>query len=203
MKKYEFLARLERRLQGLPDEDVKRTLDYYAEMIDDRIEDGGDEDLAVEEMGNVEDISRRIWSESSSGNAVKGSIKRARKMKTWEIILLIVGSPVWLSLLLAAAVVIVTLYAVLWAVVVSFYAIDLAFVGVFLEGITLGVIFLANGGIGSGLCWLGIALVFVGVGIFAFFGCHLFARLSLFITKKPILYLKSLIGRRREKDEEK
>ena len=199
MKKYKFLSMLESELCGLPEEDVKRTLDYYAEMIDDRIEDGSDEETAVGEIGSVTDISRRIWSESSSGAVKKSGVERKRKMKAWEIILLIIGSPVWLSLLLAVAAVIIALYAVLWAVAVTFYAIDFALGGVGLGGIVLGVISIVNGGIGLGFCWLGIALFCAGACIFAFFGCHLFARLSLLVTKKPMIWFCSLIGRRREK----
>ena len=39
MKKNEFLAELRGRLAGLSEADLNRSLDYYAEMIDDRMED--------------------------------------------------------------------------------------------------------------------------------------------------------------------
>ena len=40
MTKQEFLRELWNRLTELPQEDVEKSLDYYSEMIDDRVEDG-------------------------------------------------------------------------------------------------------------------------------------------------------------------
>ena len=40
MNKAQFLCELEKLLYGLPQEDIKQSLDYYSEIIDDRIEDG-------------------------------------------------------------------------------------------------------------------------------------------------------------------
>ena len=40
MKKTEFLAQLRGRLGQLPPQDIEKTLEYYSEMIDDKIEDG-------------------------------------------------------------------------------------------------------------------------------------------------------------------
>ena len=40
MNKSDFLAALDEALRQLPPENRRATLDYYSEMIDDRIEDG-------------------------------------------------------------------------------------------------------------------------------------------------------------------
>ena len=40
MNKEQFLSELSRRLDGLNGNDLYRTLEYYAEMIDDRMEEG-------------------------------------------------------------------------------------------------------------------------------------------------------------------
>ena len=40
MNKAEFLAEIRRKIQGLPQSDIEKFLDYYAEMIDDYTEDG-------------------------------------------------------------------------------------------------------------------------------------------------------------------
>ena len=42
-----------------------------------------------------------------------------RQLKAWEIVLLVLGSPLWLSLGLAAIAVIFAFYVVLWSVSVS------------------------------------------------------------------------------------
>ena len=43
MNKSEFLWELRKKLSGLPDEDILRSLDYYGEIIDDCVENGLDE----------------------------------------------------------------------------------------------------------------------------------------------------------------
>ena len=40
MNKSEFLNSLEEKLKELPKDEIRKTIDYYDEMIDDRIEDG-------------------------------------------------------------------------------------------------------------------------------------------------------------------
>ena len=47
MNKTEFVNQLSAGLMGLSQEDIKRSVDFYAEMIDDRIEDGMPEEEAV------------------------------------------------------------------------------------------------------------------------------------------------------------
>ena len=57
MTKDEFMARLRKALSGLPESEISRTLDFYDEMIDDRIEDGMTESAAVEAAGPIETIA--------------------------------------------------------------------------------------------------------------------------------------------------
>ena len=52
IRKAEFLAELERKLEGLPAEDLQRAKDYYTEMIDDRVEEGMSEKDAEEAAGD-------------------------------------------------------------------------------------------------------------------------------------------------------
>ena len=44
MNKQEFLAGLRKGLSGLPQEDIEERLLFYSEMIDDRIEEGMEEE---------------------------------------------------------------------------------------------------------------------------------------------------------------
>ncbi|MBR0145501.1 MAG: DUF1700 domain-containing protein [Eubacterium sp.] len=60
MKKQEFLTALWKQLSDMPNEDVERSLDYYSEMIDDRVESGMSEEDAVAEIGSVEDAAKQI-----------------------------------------------------------------------------------------------------------------------------------------------
>ena len=55
MTKQEFIDEIKSRLNGLPEEEIQKSLDYYSEMIDDRIDDGMEEEEAVGEIGSVDD----------------------------------------------------------------------------------------------------------------------------------------------------
>ena len=57
MTKQEFLDRLEAGLTGTGD--GESVLEFYREMIADRMEDGMEEEAAVEQLGAVEDILAR------------------------------------------------------------------------------------------------------------------------------------------------
>ena len=57
MKKQEFLDALRVGLTGSGD--AEEVLDFYREMIEDRMEDGMEEEAAVEQLGSVEAILAR------------------------------------------------------------------------------------------------------------------------------------------------
>lgn len=55
MRKEEFLAALRTALGKLPEQEILASLDFYAEMIDDRMEDGATEEEAVAAASYVKD----------------------------------------------------------------------------------------------------------------------------------------------------
>lgn len=138
MKKQEFLDRLCMRLDGLPCEDVKRTVEYYSEMIDDRMEEGFPEEAAVKQMGSIEDIVAQTLAEIPLARLVKERIKPKRQFGAWTVLLLVLGSPIWLSLLAAAFAVLISLYAAIWSVAVSFWAAFVSLVASGFAGIVAG-----------------------------------------------------------------
>lgn len=56
MKKQEFLSALKSGLSGLPRQDVEDRLNFYSEIIDDRMEEGLSEEEAVSAVGSVDEI---------------------------------------------------------------------------------------------------------------------------------------------------
>lgn len=71
MNKEQFLSELSRRLDGLNGNDLYRTLEYYAEMIDDRVEDGMSEEAAVAALGDLEAIAREIMQDAPARESAK------------------------------------------------------------------------------------------------------------------------------------
>lgn len=62
MTKQEFLAELRRGLSGLPQNDIEERLNFYSEMIDDRMEEGLSEQEAVDGIGSVDSVVSQILS---------------------------------------------------------------------------------------------------------------------------------------------
>ncbi len=119
MKKQEFLERLKVRLSVFSRGDVRERVNFYSEMIDDRMEEGLSEEEAVEAVGSLEEIASQISAENRLSNPKK-STQRCGGLKTWEIIILILGFPIWGSLLIA-------FFAVVWSLNLTLWAIELPF----------------------------------------------------------------------------
>lgn len=97
MNKQEFLAELRKGLHGLPQNDIEERLTFYNEMIDDRMEEGLTEDAAVSEIGTVNEVISQIVTETPLSKIVKEKVRPKRTLRVWEIVLLALGSPIWLS----------------------------------------------------------------------------------------------------------
>lgn len=198
MDKKTFLSDLRRSLSGLPKEDAEERLTFYEDMIDDRMEDGIAEEEAVKELGSVDDLAAQILADIPLSKLVKERIRPKRKMKAWEIVLLILGSPVWLPLLLACAAVLLAIYVCLWALIVSLWSVFLAFVASAAAGIVAGLVLSSRGEILNAIAWIGAGLVCAGLSVFVFFGCKAATKGILRLTKKFALWIKGLFVRKEE-----
>ena len=113
MTKKEFLSALRRKLRAVPMAELRERLGFYGEIIDDKMEEGLTEGEAVADVGNIDEIAEQILAEVEIPN------KREKKPASpWQIALLIIGSPIWLSIL-------ITVYAVMWSVVITLWAVEI------------------------------------------------------------------------------
>lgn len=192
MNKKTYLAELRKGLSGFPQEEIEERVTFYSEMIDDRMEEGLSESEAVSANGAVGEVVAQILAEIPITTLVKEKVKANRAKKAWEIVLLVLGSPVWLSLLIAVFAVILSVYAVLWSIIVSLWAIEASLAGCALGG-TVGAVILAFQGNGLiGIAMLGASAVCAGLSIFMFFGCRASTKGILMMTKKMALGIKYL-----------
>lgn len=171
MNKTGFLDELYRLLGTLPKAERQQHIDYYEEMIDDRMEDGLSEEEAVAALGSAADIATQILGEIPP--------KPARKIRVWAVVLIVLGSPIWLMLLLSIATVvlcivasIVTVYLLIWACIATLYCGVLALLAGAFAGIAGGVHYLIGGITAPGILFLGGALVCIGSSIVLFFICN-------------------------------
>lgn len=190
MLKQEFLDKLRADLVGLPKQELEERLAFYSEMIDDRIEEGLSEGVAVSQIGSVDEIAAQIISDIPLAKIAKERIKPKRRMKAWEIVLLVLGSPIWLSLAVAAFAIVLSLYVVLWSVIISLWSVFGALAGCAFCGVVAGVGFAVLGHVLSGIAMVGAGLVCSGLAIFAFFGCKAATKGTLLLTKKIALGIK-------------
>ena len=196
MTKLEFLTALRQKLNTLPREDINRSVDYYTEMIDDGIEDGLSEAEAVALLDPPDVLAEQILAEAPSP---KASLPSRRKLRIWEIILLALGSPLWLSLLVAAAAVVLAVYIVIWAVILTCFAIDLALAAAAVGVLFSCVVCAVRGQPVQALVLGGGALVCAGLSIVLFFGCVPAAKGAWRLSRLIWRGIRSLFVRKEEK----
>ncbi len=198
MNKQEFLAQLRKKMSGLPQRDAEERLTFYGEMIDDRMEEGLSEEAAVSDIGSVDEVVSQIVNDIPLTKLVKEKMTPKKRLKTWEIVLLILGSPIWLSLLIAAIAVVLSLYAAFWSVIVSLWAVFGSLCGGSFGVIAAGIFFTCSSNVLSGIATLSAGCVAAGVSIFMFFGCKAVTKGTLILTKKIAIWIKNCFIRREE-----
>ena len=192
MNKTDFLTELKIALNGLPEDDVEERLAFYAEMIDDRMEEGMTESQAVEGVGSVKEIVLQIVADIPLKKLVKTKFNAKRTTSAKEIVLIAAGFPLWFSLLAAVAAVAFSLYAALWAIVVSLWAAAVSLVAGGAGGVALAGVYAVTGRIVPALAVLGAGLVLAGISIFAVYGCSALTKGVVKLTKAVFVNCKKL-----------
>ena len=160
MDKETFLKRLNKALGSLSAAERAKTVQYYREILEDRMEDGIPEEEAVAALGPVEQIAGEILAEQGTGNHAR---------RSWgSTALIALGSPLWLVLLAAVAAVLFAMYVTAWAVIVTLFSGVAALGAGALAGIFAMVLFAGSYPM-TGLFLLGAGLACAGLGILLFF----------------------------------
>lgn len=193
MNKQTFLAELGKGLCGLPQKEIEERSAFYTEMIDDRMEEGLSEEDAVRAIGSVEEIVAQILADVPLTRLVKEKLKPKRRLNALEITLLVLGSPVWFSLLIAVVATAFSLYISLWAVIISLWSVFVSLGGCTLGGIVAGVGFFVGGHGLTGIVMVAMAIVCAGLSIFFFLGCKFVTKVMLTGSKKSVLVIKKRV----------
>lgn len=114
MTKADFLQLLERALAQLPEEERRANLEYYSELLDDMLEEGMTEAEATAKLGSPSQIAQSILQEVPLGKLVSTRMKPKSGWTPLAIVLAVVGSPVWVPLLLLAAALVLSLFGSIW-----------------------------------------------------------------------------------------
>ena len=112
-------------------------------------------------------------------------------MRAGEIVLLALGSQIWLSLLIAVFAVIFSIYALLWSVVISLWAVFGSLIGCAFGGVVAGIVIACSGNALSGIAMLAASIVCAGLSIFMFYGCKAVTDGTLILTKQMAIWTKN------------
>ena len=167
MDKQAFLDALWQALQDLPQDDVLESLEYYEEILDDSMEDGMTEQEAVAQLGSPLEVAQRIRMDMPLTTLVRARAKR-RHMRAWEIVLLILGSPVWLPVLLSVVLILLSVYIVIWAILICLYVVAAALAVSFVGAVGLAVWTIRSQDLLHGTFLLGCGLICGGLSILLF-----------------------------------
>ena len=182
MTKFEFFGALESHLSPMSPEERTARLDYYHELFDDMLEEGMSEEEVCARLGDPAEIARELLRDLPLTTLIRSRVKSGReKAKNgWQTFLNVLGAPLWLVLLLSAALVLVSVYLSVWAVILSLFV-------AFVSGVLAAVLVALNAAAGiGGLLIVGAALVAAGLCIGGFV-------LMIWVSKWIIRFTKYLI----------
>ena len=182
MNKTQFLLELDKMLSQLSETEKVDWLRFYSEIIEDRMEEGLSEEEAVAAIGTVRDIAGQITADQPAGTA--------KKRNPWMVLLLILGSPIWIAILASLFAVVLTLYISLWAIVISLWAVFASLAACGLAGVAGGIGFACGGHVLPGIALSGAGLVCAGLAILLFFGCRAATKGTAILGKKLFMLIK-------------
>lgn len=193
MTKTEYLTLLEERLAIIPDAYRNDAIAYYEEIIDDYIDSGYSETTALSYLPSVDDLAEKILSDPALASRKKNVHSRResmhaapirkprRELKGWEIALLVLLSPLWLSLLLAAILLAIGFFVFCFFLAIAVYALDFGLAAVAIAALLCVPI---PALLQTSLTWLllllGVAFLCGGLSILLFRAAN---RLSIYLLR--------------------
>lgn len=154
MTKQEFLYQLNEGLIRLNESEKEQFIHYYDELIEDYVEDGASEEEAVKKLGKPAQVASKILEEAFE----EGNIQPKKSINPLLVVLLILGFPLWGSLLLALILLILAGYIVIWCLPFSTGIFAVTGLAASLFSVLFSFFTLQDG--------ISIAVTQLGVGIF-------------------------------------
>ena len=191
MTKIDFILSLHNKLSDLPPTDIEEHLAFYIEMIEDRMEDGLSEEDAVAAVGSVDQIVSQIRHNIGVDASQMAQSGRSKKLGLGWLMLIILGSPLWLSLVIAAFAVVISLYAVLWSLIISLWAVFVSAIGSVVGAACAAVAFGFGGHAIGSFAMLAATMACAGLAIFLFFACRVATKGAAMLTMKSAMWIRN------------
>lgn len=180
MNKYEFLGELQKRLSILDQEECSKFITYYDEIIEDYKENGISEADAIKKIGSPKTIADEILSEQDAVDLKIPTVKS----KLINYLLLILGFPLWGSLLLAAVMLVLSAYLVIWCIPFVTGTCAFAFLLAAIVSLAGAPFVMANDVFAAGIVQFGCGVASIGIAILS-------AYATVFLVKKFYAVTKS------------
>lgn len=172
MTKSTFIENLRVLLKSINEDERNKFISYYEEIFDDYMENGFTEEEVINKIGSPESIANSILEEQDSLNIKVPSFNS----KILNTVLLILGFPLWGSLLLTVALIILSIYIIIFCVPFTTGVMSVSFFGAGLFGV-IASLFLMFDGLALGIVQLGVCISLIGASI-------LLGIITLYVSKK-------------------
>ena len=190
MKKEKFLSELEKKLKGLPQDDLESRLSFYEEAINDRISCGKSEEEAVADLGPIDKIVEEIAEQTPYFTLVKERAKLRKKLSLTTILLIILGFPFIITGLILLAVI----YLLAWIIALIPSIISLSLYGASVVCLIAFFLSIADGNallinLGASFLSIGLGIMLIPASLYSIRGFIRFTKF-LFIRRKTKLINK-------------
>lgn len=220
MKKEEFLEELENLLLGISEEERADAIAFYRSYFEDAGEEN--ESSILEELGSPQKVADSILKDlgvdtqtAGTGNAQGGADtgntgyynaaqqqvppqKDNAGMTVLFIVLAVLASPIWLSLLVVAASIVFAIIVTVFALAVSAVAVMAALL---IGGVVLtisGIMLIPGGNLAAGIGLIGGGCLIVALGLLALLLCVLVCGVFLpWAVKSLLRQCKKLLDKRK------
>ena len=189
MNKQEYLARLRAALACLPEGEIEESVAFYTEMIDDRVADGLTEEEAMAQLDDPKAAARAIIADLPVVPRTVVLTKQRNRALYWTLVIL--GSPLWLTLLLAAGMLVLAGLLTIWCLILGLWLLAAGLLAGGPLGIGVCLWALAVGQPAYGVFELGSGLLCFGLGLFCLHGAVAASKTLMQVSRQWIAKAKA------------
>ena len=189
MNKQEYLARLRAALACLPEGEIEESVAFYTEMIDDRVADGLTEEEATAQLDDPKAAARAIVADLPVVPRTVVRTKQRNRALYWTLVIL--GSPLWLTLLLAAGMLVLAGLLTIWCLILGLWLLAAGLLAGGPLGIGVCLWALAVGQPAYGVFELGSGLLCFGLGLFCLHGAVAASKTLMQVSRQWIAKAKA------------
>ena len=193
MNKQEYLTQLRAALACLPEGEIEESVAFYTEMIDDRVADGLTEEEATAQLDDPKAAARAIIADLPVVPRTVVRTKQRNRALYWTLVIL--GSPLWLTLLLAEGMLVLAGLLTIWCLILGLWLLAAGLLAGGPLGIGVCLWALAVGQPAYGVFELGSGLLCFGLGLFCLHGAVAASKTLMqvsrqWIAKAPFVKVK-------------